>query len=315
MKNKIDFYNKIKRNDIKYFLQKEFILSYLNITFGVFLLAIGIYFFYLPENFVTGGVGGIGVIIKEKTGLNMSYFFYIANFVLLIVAYIFLGKNYVFKSLYASILLPTIILIFEIVTKNNSGLLFTLEIAGKKPINGVSRYILITVFGGFFSGFGLGITFNNGGTTGGMDIIQKILNKFLKLPYSTAIYVTDGVVMLTGVLVFGVEKTLFSAISVYIIAKLVDQITFAGKVGFTAFIITDRSDIIKNSIYNKLDRGLTKIKVQGGYSNNDRDLIVCTIGKNQIHEMENIIQKLDPFAFSFIVQTREVSGYGFKSYD
>lgn len=309
---KVKFYNVLKINmGLKILFTKEFLFSYFKITLGVLLVSIGLYFFFGANDFITGGVGGIGIIINHYTNFNLSYFIYIANAILILIAYLFIGRTYVIKSLYASILLPSFILLFELVTKKNSIVLFDGTIGGHAII-GTSRYILTAVFGSVFSGAGLGITFNNNSSTGGMDIVQKIITKYLKVPFSVAIFATDGVVMAVGVFAFGLEKTLYAAISVFIIAKVVDYIIFSGKAGYTGFIITSQTEYLIKEIYRKLDRGITKVEVKGGYSKSKRDMIICTISKKQIHELEEIIEKVDPFSFSFIVQTREVVGYGFR---
>jgi len=170
------------------------------------------------------------------------------------------------------------------------------------------------LFGALIVGLGLGMVFNNNTTTGGMDIVQKIINKYLKVPYSVAIYLTDGIIVILGLLAFNVEVVLYGVLSVFLIGLVVDKIIFNGRSGFTAFIITSPAyeEKVKNAIINDLDRGLTKVRVTGGYTDKERSLIICTIARNQTFDLKDYVLRHDPKAFTFIVETREVVGYGFE---
>lgn len=293
--------------------KKGHLRHYIEITLGVIIMSIGFYFFFVPMDLNTGGVGGLSIVVSrliDKPWFKISYFVYALNIILLIVAYFALGKKTFLRTIFPTILYPTIIFLLEI-TKVPDDLIFRNFPASSSV---TSQLIIATVFGSLIVGLGLGLMFSNNSTTGGMDIVQKIINKYLKIPYSVAIYGTDGIVVLLGLLAFNIETVLYGVVSVFIIGLVVDKIIFTGKLGYTAFIITtyEHEEAIRNAIVNGLDRGFTKVKVTGGYTDSERSLIICTIKKNQTFELKETVLIHDPKAFTFVVETREVVGYGFE---
>ncbi len=286
--------------------------QYIEITIGVIIMTIGFYFFFIPLNINSGGVGGLSIVLSKiinKEWLKISYLVYGFNIGLLILAYFTLGKKFILRILYPTILYPTIIFILEI-TNVPTNLIFR----GFPENTATSQLLVAALFGALIVGLGLGMVFNNNTTTGGMDIVQKIINKYLKVPYSVAIYLTDGIIVILGLLAFNVEVVLYGVLSVFLIGLVVDKIIFNGRSGFTAFIITSSAyeEKVKNAIINDLDRGLTKVRVTGGYTDKERSLIICTIARNQTFDLKDHVLRHDPKAFTFIVETREVVGYGFE---
>ncbi len=286
--------------------------QYIEITIGVIIMTIGFYFFFIPLNINSGGVGGLSIVLSKiinKEWLKISYLVYGFNIGLLILAYFTLGKKFILRILYPTILYPTIIFILEI-TNVPTNLIFR----GFPDNTATSQLLVAALFGALIVGLGLGMVFNNNTTTGGMDIVQKIINKYLKVPYSVAIYLTDGIIVILGLLAFNVEVVLYGVLSVFLIGLVVDKIIFNGRSGFTAFIITSPAyeEKVKNAIINDLDRGLTKVRVTGGYTDKERSLIICTIARNQTFDLKDYVLRHDPKAFTFIVETREVVGYGFE---
>ncbi|MGI6787014.1 MAG: YitT family protein [Acholeplasmataceae bacterium] len=291
---------------------KFHIKQYIEITLGVILMTLGFYFFFIPLNINSGGVGGLSIVLHkliDQEWLKISYLVYAFNIGLLILAYFTLGKKFFFRTLYPTVLYPTIIFILEIF-----GVPSDLIFKGFVENTGTSQLLIASLFGSLIVGYGLGIVFNNNTTTGGMDIVQKLVHKYLRVPYSVAIYGTDGIIVVLGLFAFNIEVVLYGVIAVFIIGLVVDKIIFNGRLGFTAFIITNEKyeEKIKNAIINDLDRGLTKAKVTGGYTDKERTLIICTIGRNQTFDLKEQVLRHDPKAFTFIVETREVVGYGFE---
>ncbi|MBU1143093.1 MAG: YitT family protein, partial [Firmicutes bacterium] len=169
--------NKAKRREI------------LEITAGVVLLSLGFYFFLLPLGLVIGGVMGVSVLIQDQ--IPVSLFMYIANIILLIIGGLFLGKVFFYKTVYATLLSPTLIFILEKTIDSNFFMRHMVE----------SPLLIGATFGGLFIGAGLGIVVRNNGTTGGIDVVQRILNKYLNIPFSTAMYFTDGAVIFVAMLI------------------------------------------------------------------------------------------------------------------
>jgi len=280
-------FNKAKRREV------------LEITAGVILLSVGFYFFLLPLNMVIGGVMGVAVLLRNA--IPVSLFMYIANIVLLIIGLIFLGKVFFFKTVYATLLSPTIIWILELTIDKN----FFMQYLTESPL------LIGALFGGICVGVGLGIVLRSNATTGGIDIIQNIMNKFLHIPFSLAMYITDGIIILIA-MVIDFQLGLYAVGSMIIGGLIIDRLAIEGKSGFTAFVITDASEQLQKAIYEKLERGVTKVRVVGGFSKLDKDMIICTVDRLQIYQFKRIIKDTDPDAFTFVTRTKEALGEGFS---
>jgi len=268
------------------------------ITAGVVLLSLGFYFFLLPLSLVIGGVMGISVLIQNY--ISVSLFMYIANTFLLILGLIFLGKEFFIKTIYATLLSPSIIWILESTIPSN----YFMSKMTESPL------LIGALFGGIFIGTGLGIVLRNNATTGGMDIVQNMMKKYLHIPFSTAMYISDGIIIGIAVLV-DFQLGLYAIFAMLLSGMIVDRISIEGKPGYTAFIVSHESKKIQNMIYERLDRGITKIKVIGGFTNEEKDMIVCTVDRAQLYNFKRIIKEADPKAFTFVTRTKETLGAGF----
>lgn len=271
----------------------------IEITAGVVLLSAGFYFFLLPLNMVIGGVMGISVIIQEI--IPVSIFMYIANIILLLIGWLVLGKVFFMKTALATILSPTIIWVLEHTVPSN----FFMRHMTESPL------LIGATFGGLFLGVGLGIVIRNNATTGGMDVIQNIMHKYLHIPFSTAMYITDGIII--GIaMIINFQLGLYAVGSMIISGLLIDRLSIEGKAGYTVFIVTSFTEKIQEQIYEKLERGITQVKVIGGYSKKEKDMIICTVDRAQLYIFKRIIKLTDPKAFTFVTRTKEALGEGFS---
>jgi len=299
------------------------IKSFFEIILGVFMLAFAFYFFFSPTKLVNGGVSGITIILRSTPLGSISWykdwmFMYLAQIVLLICALIFVGKDFFLKSILACVLDPTFNLIFE---KSNCNPMYFLQTV--PPSN---FYLVSTVVGGLLSAVGIGICLRANSSTGGMDILQKILQQKLHIPYSKSMYLTDFfVVIIAGFVVnnyeivgvdvsniegftYNVEMVIYGLVTVWLTGYICDYIALNARKRRTAFIICDDPDIIRDYIFNEFDRGLTIVDAIGGYTNNPKKMIVCTIEKSQCYVLRDKIKELDPSAFTFFAETKEVVG-------
>jgi uncharacterized membrane-anchored protein YitT (DUF2179 family) len=280
-------------------VNKAKIMEILEITAGVVLLSLGFYFFLLPMNLVIGGVMGISIILRDV--IPVSTFLFITNILLLIIGGIFLGKVFFLKTIYASLLSPGIIFILELTIPNDFFMKFMTE----------SPLLISAGFGGIFIGVGLGMVLRSNATTGGMDIVQNIMNKFLHIPFSTAMYITDGIIIFIAMLI-DFQLGLYAVGAMLISGLIIDRLAIEGKSGYTAFIVTSKSEEIQKEIFDKLERGVTKVKVIGGFSKKEKDMIICTVDRVQLYSFKLIIKKTDPKAFTFVSRTKEALGEGFS---
>ncbi|BCR36334.1 YitT family protein [Mariniplasma anaerobium] len=275
------------------------VVEILEITGGVILLTLGFYFFLLPQNLVIGGVMGISVLVQDF--IPVSLFIMIANIVLLAMGLIFLGKTFFLKTVYATVLYPVIVFILEKTVAPD----FFMQYINESP------YLIAGLFGALTVGTGLGLVIRNNSTTGGIDILQNMMHKYLHIPFAWAIYIIDGAII-TVALFIDFQAGLYAFGAMILSGMIIDRMSIEGRSGFTFFILTDKTALIKAAIYEKLDRGLTKIKVIGGYSNQEKEMIVCTIDRLQLYTFKLILKEIDPKAFTFVTRTKEASGYGFS---
>lgn len=279
------------------------------ISLGTLFVAIGFYYLLLPTDLVTGGVTGLSIVFKETFKISsdqiISIFIFIVNMVLLLIGYLILGKEFFFKTIYGTILLPLFTFIFSLIPVANDFFIKNIQSDG-------NLLIIVSTISGVLTGLGLGLVFRNNATTGGSDVIQRILYEKLKVPYSIALYITDGIIIALGLLIFGIENTYFAVLTLIIAGIVIDKVNLNGRDGYTLFIVTTKYSILKEQIYKQIDRGVTKASVIGGYSEKSQDMIICTISKRQLYHIKAIIAEYDEQAFTFITKTVESVGQGFS---
>ena len=296
-------------------MKKKLFKQYFLITLGVLSVAFSYYYFFLPLSFVNGGVTGISTIIKSLVNnphFKVSYVIFGLNVVLLFVGLFALGKDFFIKTIYGSLLLPVFTYIFESLTSPTFFFEIDQRFFGASEMNYIVKALIAVILGGIISGFGLGICYKNNGSTGGGDVVQKILIKYLHMPYSLSMYLTDGAVIVISFFVFGLEKTLFSLMMIIIVGKMADYVEIGGKVRRTAFIISKKHEEIKRFIIDEMDRGVTVSLVEGGYSKEHFPMLICTLDKTESFQLRDYIFRVDPAAFTFYVSAREVYGDGFE---
>ena len=285
---------------------KTKIRAFLGITIGVMLISIAYYFFLEPANLVTGGVTGIMILFKPILPFEPSILMYILNISLLIIGLFTLGKDFFLKTCYASVLSPTIILIFEETLESDMIL---------KGVNPSNWYLISAVVSCVLMAVGLGICFRVNATTGGMDIVQKIMTKYLHIPYSKTMYLTDWVIILVSGffikdanVIYGIEGVVFGILVVYGVGYIVDYIALDAKSRRTAYIITSKPKEMKEMIFSCTKRGVTECDVRGGYTNKDLVMLICTLDNAEAYKLKEYIHKIDSEAFTFMSQTKEVIG-------
>lgn len=283
-------------------LIKKKIRPYLEITFGVIVLSCAFYFFFSPLDLVIGGVTGLSLIFGEF--IDEALFILIGNIVCLLIGAIFLGKKFFVNTIYGTLLMPVVIFVLEF-TADKYFIINQFETK-------LSQMLVTVTLGSFLVALGLGLCFRNNATTGGIDVIQKIISNKFKIPYSLSVYFTDGIIVIIGLFTFGLEKTFYGVIAILLMGYVVDKISVGGKSTRTVYIITKKPDDIKNVIYEKLNRGVTYNQVQGGYSKEDYTMVICTLPKIQSYHLKELIKEIDEHAFTYVTETHEVIGDGFS---
>ena len=276
--------------------QISFLERYGIITFGIFLMVCGFYFFLVPVDLVTGGVSGLGLILNRFITIPIGLIVFIANAFLLLLAYVLLGQKAFIRSLYGSLLYPAILIIFE-------------TFLNPLPITDL---FIASVFAGLLIGVGFGIVIRYGGTSGGSDIPIRLLNKFLKVPLSSGVYIVDGLIIVAGAFTLGSSDTaiyaLYALISVYVVGRAADRMVIGSNALKTVHIITKVPDLIKAAIFERLDRGVTLVPIEGGYSLEKKSMMITVITKNEYYTLRDIVAEIDAEAFVYASPATEIHG-------
>ena len=275
---------------------KEFLIDMIYLTLGCAIMAIGTAVFLLPNQLSTGGFTGIATIFYYLFHFPMGTVILTLNIPFFILAFFKIGKKLVIKSIIGTSLLSIFIDLFEkIPTLTNDRL-------------------LACIYGGIFIGFGLALVLKANASTGGTDLITYIARAYR--PYiktSSIIVVVDVIIIGLNVIFFKkVEIGLYSAISIYLMGKMID-FDFEG-INFTkmVYIISQKYEEISKEIDNQLQRGSTGIYAKGMYTNTDKMMLMCVGARNEVARMKQIATQIDPKAFIIISNARETWGKGFK---
>lgn len=271
----------------------NYIKMYFITTVGCAILAFSINYFFLGNKLAEGGVAGIALIIHYLVHIDVSYIYFTINIPLLIVGYKILGKDFIIKTLFATVILTVFLKIFE----NMRG-----------PMDDI---LVASIFGGALNGIGMGIIFTAGGSSGGTDIIAKIVNKCKGIPISKTLLFLDFIILSSVAIIFGKNIFMYTLISVVVTSKIIDVIQEGISSAKAVTIITTQPDEIKERIMEELGRGVTIICGRGGYTNNKMDIVYCVVGKYQLIKIKHIVKEIDSTAFMTVSEVNEVIGKGF----
>lgn len=305
---------------MKKIFTKRNLKEFFFINIGVLLMAAAYSFLLDPNNIVIGGVGGIATILKDVTGISSSLFILILNGVLLIVALIFVDRSFFLKTIYASLIYPVYSYLCELLYKNflSGSLPNILKFQTDNPtldtnIASAGAYLVVVIFGAVITGFGLGLAIRNGSSTGGVDIIQKILLKYCKIPFSISLIIIDGTIACaSGIYFHNAFVILYGAIFIFVSGYVMDSIIFSGFNARCVNIVTTKPEEIKEQIFKILGRGITIVAAKGGYTGNDKTILVCVMHNQEFYKMKEIIRNIDEKAFIYITRASEVHGEGFS---
>lgn len=273
------------------------------IVLGTGLMAVGIQNIYDPINLVTGGFTGIAIIVKNITsgavegGIPLWLTNLVLNIPVFLIAWRVKGKSFIGRTVAATVLLSV-------------WLYFLPPIALVKD-----DYILAAVFGGVLSGVGIGLILLAKATTGGTDMVAALIQHKLR-HYSIAqiMQVLDGLVVLAGLYVFGIQPALYAMVAIFIVSKVSDGLMEGFHYSKAAFIITGRYREVADSIMEHLDRGVTGLEARGMYSGEEKCMLYCVVSKKEIVALKELVMHIDREAFVIVNDVREVLGEGFLEY-
>ncbi len=303
---------------LKKFLQKIKELGFkgiLQMNIGLICCAVATALLITPAKLIVGGATGFSVFLGLLTKVPYYVYLYSVNIILIIISFFTLGKDFTFKTIYGSLMLPTYgFIISGICTLTH----FNIEetICKVEPI-------FIVLFAALLMGYGIGINMKLGGSTGGFDILESLFLKYFHIPYSTSIYIIDIVLVVLGMIFYdssaqylvfenALSEGLGATIYIVVVGVVVDTITFGGYNKRAVFIRSVKYEEIHDAIINRLIRGLTYIDAEGGYSQTPTKMIICICYSKEYFILRDMIQQIDPTAFIFVTKATEVRGLGFN---
>ena len=277
----------------------------LAIIFGAGIFSFGIYFLVIPFHFYEGGATGITLITYYLFKIPVSLMNLLINIPLFVLAWKLLGKKSLYLSLLGTFSVSAWMALFEAMPLSHRYHHFIFE-AFKGDI------LLACIASGVVLGLGLGIIFNAGGTTGGTDILARVFNKYTSLTMGKLMLIVDAIVLVTVVVVFqDVRTAMYTLFFILIDTLVIDLIGEGGFAGKGFLIVTSKPEEIAKKVSDDLGRGITFIRGMGYYSRKDLDIVYCVVSRNEMKQMKDIINRIDPFAFITISEAHEILGEGF----
>ena len=278
---------------IKDIYSKDRLVRYAQFLFGVLLVALAFNLFILPSNIVYG-VSGVGVILNKLYGIEPSTVILIGSGLLLLLSFIVLGVEKSKNSIIGSIIYPIFVGLTSSVPKY-------VDMGGTEPL-------VIALFGAVISGFGFGLIFKSGYTTGGTDILNQIVSKYGKMSLGNSMLFTDGFIIVCGVFVFGWTKVLYSIINLYIVSIMTDKVMIGISQSKAFYIITTHETDIKKFILNELGHGVTVLEGRGAFTGNNQKVLMCVIPTREYFVVKEGIHEIDKNAFFVVSDAYEVYG-------
>ena len=289
--------------------------DYAYITLGLISYSLGWAAFLLPYQITTGGTTGISAIIYYSTGFPIQWSYFIINAVLMTFAIRILGPRFSIKTTYAIFMLTFLLWLFQLLI-NNYVEVPDMTADGKPLLLGPGQDFMACIIGAAMCGVGLGIVFNYNGSTGGTDIIIKLLR--LKFPYlktGALFFLTDVVIVIASAFVFqNIDKALYAGIVVIITSVVLDVVLYGRDEAKLIYIISDHAEKIAGRLLEELDIGVTYVQGSGAYSGKEKSVIMCAMKKNISPKAEEIVKEEDPLAFMIVTSATEIFGEGYKSY-
>ncbi len=277
---------------------KEWVWTYLKILIGAIIYAVGFQFFLYPNAITTGGLTGIAMIINYFNGrLPVGVMTIIMNIPLFIFSWKKFGLGFILSSLAGTVLASVFVDLFAQI-----------------PLEVTHEPLLAAIYGGIIKGFGLGIVYHAGATTGGIDIVAKFLRqKYQHINFSTFLLGLDIAIFLAFAVLFKrYDSAMYAIICMYIAAKVIDLVLYGAINSKVCYVITEKSEEIKDGLLNKLHRGVTFLHGEGAWSGKEKNIILCVIKRNQIVELKHLVRSIDDNAFVIVSDSREVFGNGFS---
>lgn len=275
-------------------------VSYFLLTFGTLLMAAGIYFFKFPNNFSTGGVSALSILLSPLIPtVTPGQLMLVFNIILLVIGLLVFGKGFTVKTVYCSILL--------------SVCTWLLEIIAPMPSAFTDQKLLELVFAIGLTAAGSAILFNEGASSGGTDIVAMILKKYTRLNIGKALLLSDAILALASAFIFDIETGMFSILGLIMKAFVVDNVIDSINLNKCFIIVTSKEEEICTFINQTLHRGATVSDCTGSFTKEGHKMIITVLNRGQAVLLKQYIKQADEKAFSIITNSSDILGRGFRT--
>lgn len=272
--------------------------DFLVVLLGALVQAFALRLFLVPGQLVSGGISGAAQIINNFVSIPIGLMVFVGNIPLFVLGWRFLGgPRFALRTALA-------VGVFSLFTDL---LVFVIPAQGMTQDN-----VLNALFGGVLLGVGLGLVYRGGGTSGGSDILGRILNHRLGISISAAYLITDSLVVLAGGFAFSWEKALYGMVVIYVSGLAAEMISEGSGIFRTAIIISEKHEAIAREVMNTMERGVTVLSGKGAYTGNDRPVLYCVITRSEVNQLKQLVNEIDPQAFMVIGVSHEALGEGFR---
>ena len=270
------------------------IKEYVIITLGTLIVSMAVYFFLLPSNVVVGSLSGLVMVLATFIPLKISVMTFILNAVLLVVGFLFIGKEFGAKTVYTSLLMPIFLYVFELIFPNN-----------KSRTNDV---VLDTICYILVVSVGLALLFNANASSGGLDIVAKLLNKYLHIEIGKAMTLAGMCTAISSIFVYDTKTLVLSILGTYANGIVLDHFIDGFNRRKRICILTEQYKELQNFIVHELHRGVTLYPAIGGYNNEEKIELVTILTRNEYAEVLNYLHSVDENAFVTVSTVNEVIG-------
>lgn len=277
--------------------EKIRVLDLLMIGLGCAALAFSLVFFNIANHFADGGISGITLIIRALFHFDPAYSTILINVPLLAIGYRYLGKQSLIYTVYGTVMLSVFLWIWQRVP-------IAIDLRGD--------LLLAALAAGITGGFGSGLIYRYGGTTGGTDIVARILERFLGVPMGQSLLWLDVIILLISLVYINVPHMAYTLIYSFIMTRIVNFTQEGAYAARGIIVISDQYQVITNAIMDRLQRGVSLVNGEGGYSHRERKIIYVVVAPHELHTLRQIITDCDPHAFVSIISVAEALGEGFS---
>ncbi len=276
--------------------KKEFLIKLLFIIIGNLFCSIAFNVFFIPNKLLSGGIGGLGIIIQYLTGIPTGISVFFLNIPIFLIGSRLIDREFAFYAFISMLIYSSILTI-------------TRELGSYFIVDDI---ILAAVFGGVFNGIGMGLMFRNRTSQGGFDILAAILKRKYNINVGTGLMMANTVIITLSSFLFGYRSAMYTLIAMYIGYAVLDKVQLGFNVKKNVIIVSEKADLVAEAILTKLNRGVTFLEGMGGYTHEDKKVIYCIVTSRETVKLKEIVDEIDPMAFLTINDIVEVKGKGFK---